>query len=34
VQFGIHEKRPEAVARSCWISQKIYFTTFKSYIPH
>ena len=26
------KKRPEAVARSWWISQKIYFITFKSYI--
>ena len=27
------KKRPEAVARLCWILQKICFITFKSYIP-
>ena len=33
-QFEINKKKkPEALARSLWISQKIYFITFKSYIP-
>ena len=32
LQFKINKKRSEAVARSCWILQKICFITFKSYI--